>query len=126
MSKLIETQQAYDKVSDLLNKKILEKGSDVNQLRRFQEALDVAFYLLGWAQFEYLVRQEAEVQIEIEAKAKGRSGIAWQYMKKNLKALSVRQRLNMIFNAKPKILGKLHADYDVRNEAAHNYKKLPS
>ncbi len=71
------------------------------------------------------MRREAEAQIEIEARAKGRHGVAWQYMKQNIKALSVRQRLNMIFHAKNKILDKLHSDYDVRNEAGHNYKMLP-
>ncbi len=29
-------------------------------------------------------------------------------------------------HTKGKILGSLHDDYDVRNDAAHNYKKLPA
>jgi hypothetical protein len=125
MSRLVETKRAYDKVAELLNQEILKKGSNANELRRFREALDVAFYLLGWAQFEYLVRQETEDRVEANSRAKTADGIAWRYILDNLKAVPIRKRLDMIFHANPNLRSSLDKDYELRNEAAHNYKMLP-
>jgi hypothetical protein len=125
MSKLTETKRAYDKVAELLDQELLERGSNANELRRFREALDVAFYLLGWAQFEYLVRQEAKERIENNARAKTVDGIAWQYLLANSRGVPIRRQLDMIFHANTKMRASLHKDYELRNDAAHNYKMLP-
>ena len=53
-------------------------------------------------------------------------GTAWRYVKDNVKAFSIRRKLEVIFQANPAKLTALNKDYDIRNEAAHNYKKLPS
>ena len=78
------------------------------------------------AQFEYITRKEAEARIEVEAAAKTMHGTAWRYVKDNVKAFSIRRKLEVIFQANPAKLTALNKDYDIRNEAAHNYKKLPS
>ncbi len=59
MSRLVETQRAYDKLVELLDQEIRKRSGLTKDFQRFRETLDSAFYLLGWAQFEYLVRQEA-------------------------------------------------------------------
>jgi hypothetical protein len=126
MSKLTETQRAYDAIRQLVRAEILKKGSNTRDLQRFLEALDVAFYLLGWAQFEYLVRGAAEDRIDGYAKLTTVDRGAWQFVKDNIKKFALRKKLDVIFHAKPKILAELNDDYDLRNEAAHNYAKLPS
>ena len=126
MSKLTETKRAYDKVAQLLDQELLRRGSNANELRRFRAALDVAFYLLGWAQFEYLVRQEAQDRIEANARFKTVDGIAWQYLLANSKAVPIRKRLDMIFHANSNMRISLDKDYELRNDAAHNYRALPS
>lgn len=125
MSKLTETKRAYDRVQDLLRKQLLNRGSDAQQIRDAQEAVDAAFYLLGWSQFEYITRKEAEKRIEIEAAAKTIHGAAWRYIRQNMGNFSLRRKLEVIFQADPATLSTLNKDYDVRNEAAHNYKRLP-
>jgi hypothetical protein len=125
MSKLIETKRAYDKIASLLDQELLKRGSNANELRRFRDALDVAFYLLGWAQFEYLVRQEADDRIDINARAKTVDGLAWQHMLQNSRSVPIRRRLHIIFHADAKKRSTLDEDYELRNEAAHNYKMLP-
>jgi len=44
--------EAYDKIAQLLNQEIRKRGGSTQELERFRETLDVAFYLLGWGQFE--------------------------------------------------------------------------
>jgi hypothetical protein len=80
---------------------------------------------LGWAQFEYLVRQEAGDLIDEKATVKTVESHAWQYLKQNVKNLKVRLRLDLVFHANHAVLAKLAKDYEVRNEAAHDYKYLP-
>lgn len=126
MSKLTETKRAYDAISKLLNKEVLKRGSNVRDLQRFQEALDVAFYLLGWSQFEHLVREAASDQVDGMARARTVDGHAWKFVKSNFKRFSVRNKLDVIFHANPKVREELNDDYDLRNEAAHNYKMLPA
>lgn len=126
MSRLTDTKRAYDRVRALLDKQLLERRGDAQQIRDAQEAVDVAFYLLGWAQFEYVTRKEAEKRIAGEAAAKTVQGTAWRYVLENIKAFSLRRKLEVIFQADAAILASLNKDYDVRNEAAHNYKRLPA
>jgi GAF domain-containing protein len=125
MSRLVETQRAYERLAQLLNEEIRKRSGSTKELEGFRETLDVAFYLLGWAQFEYLVRKETEDRIDENAKARTVERHAWQYLKENVKNLKVRLRLDLIFHANPTVRASLDRDYDVRNEAAHNYKKLP-
>lgn len=124
MSRLSETRRAYDKLVELLDGEIRKRSGSTGDLARFREALDVAFYLLGWAQFEYLVRQETQDLVDEKARAKTIERHAWQYLKINIKSMPVRRRLDLIFHGKS-IRSDLDNDYDVRNDAAHNYKALP-
>src|ERR1700756_3505968 len=94
MSKLTDTERAYDAVAFLIDQEILKRRSSTSDLKRFHEALDVAFYLLGWAQFEYLVRQEAEELIKQQARTRTVHGVAWQYLLRNTKSVPIRQRLD--------------------------------
>jgi hypothetical protein len=125
MSRLAETQRAYDKLVQLLDQEIRKRSGETRDLQRFRETLDSAFYLLGWAQFEYLVRQEADDLIDDRARAQTVERHAWQYLKDNLKSVTVRRRLDLIFHAKPSVRAQLNKDYDLRNDAAHNYKSIP-
>ena len=126
MSKLNDTRLAYDRVKAMLDQQLLARSSNAQQIRDCQSAVDVAFYLLGWAQFEYLSRKEAEERIEVEAHAKTIHGGAWRYIREHIKSFSVRRKLEVIFFANQSTLNKLYKDYEIRNEAAHNYKKLPA
>jgi hypothetical protein len=122
MSKIEETKRAYDKLSYLLDQEVLRRRGSTPNLQQFRQSLDTAFYLLGWAQFEYLVRKEAEDKIDAEARSHQLQGHAWRYLQDNLKSLSVRKRLDLLFHEDPKTRTTLERDYTVRNEAAHNYK----
>jgi hypothetical protein len=126
VSKINETKLAYDRVKALLDQQLLAKRGDAQHIRDCQLAVDVAFYLLGWSQFEYLTRKETEERIEINARAKTVHGVSWRYVLDNIKSFRVRQKLEVIFFNDKNTLSKLNKDYDVRNEAAHNYKKLPA
>jgi GAF domain-containing protein len=125
MSRIQETQRAYDKLVELLNQEIRKRSGSTQELERFRQTLDVAFYLLGWGQFEYLVRKEAEERIEGNARAHTLDGHAWRYLKENVKNFPVRRRLELIFHESPSVRGSLNKEYTVRNEAAHDYKLLP-
>ena len=125
MSKLDGTKKAYDQITTLLDQEIRKRSGSSKNLQEFREVVDVAFYLLGWAQFEYLVRKEAERLVDGNATTKTVDKHAWNYLKENVKSLTVRKRLDLIFHSKDKTRNALDKDYSVRNEAAHNYKKLP-
>jgi hypothetical protein len=125
MSRLIETRRAYDRLAQLIDQEIRKRTSSTKDLERFRETLDVAIYLLGWAQFEYLVRKQTEDLIDEKATAQTVERHAWQFLKENVKNLKVRLRLDMIFHANATVRAGLQKDYDVRNDAAHNYKTLP-
>jgi len=125
MSRLTDTQQAYDKLTQLLDQEIRKRNGSTAELERFRKTLDVAFYLLGWSQFEYLVRTATEDLIDEKVPAKTVEHHAWKYLKENLKNLPVRQRLDLIFHDDPAMRKSLDKDYTLRNEAAHNNKSLP-
>jgi hypothetical protein len=126
MSRVGETKRAYDQLARLLDEEIRKRASDSSNLNKIRETLDIAFYLLGWGQFEYLVRQESKEIVEQNARAKTIDRFAWQHLRDALKEYPVRKRLDLIFDANQKVRAKLDKDYTVRNEAAHNYKSLPS
>ena len=73
----------------------------------------------------YLVRQEAGDLIDDKARAQTVERHAWLFLKENLKGLAVRRRLDLIFHAQPAIRAKLDRSYELRNDAAHNYKSIP-
>ncbi|BBI45738.1 hypothetical protein [Pseudomonas syringae] len=126
MSKLNETKRAYDKIKRLLDDEIRKRTGDSRELARFQETLDIAFYLLGWSQFEYLVRNESKEIVEVGKNTNTIDQYAWKYLADGIKEYPVRRRLDLIFHTKPLIRKELDKDYTVRNEAAHNYKHLPA
>ena len=125
MSRLSETQLAYDRLVQLLDQEIRRRSGSTKDLERFRDTLDVAFYLLGWAQFEYLVRKEAENRVDERARSHTVDGHAWRYLKKHVKNLAVRLRLDLIFHDNQPVRSKLDKDYDIRNDAAHDYRLLP-
>lgn len=125
MSKLTDTKRAYDQVTKLLDQEIRKRSGRTQDLEEFRKVVDVAFYLLGWGQFEYLVRKEAEALIDEASTTKTVEKHAWRHMKDSVKSLSVRKRLDLIFHTKEGTRVELDKDYDVRNEAAHDYKMLP-
>ncbi len=126
MSRLTETKRAYDKLIELLNQEIRNRSGSTQDLERFRQTLDVAFYLLGWGQFEYLVRKEAEERIEEKSRERTVDGVAWRQLLETVKGIPVRRRLDLIFHGNQAVLSSLHKEYTVRNEAAHDYKSLPS
>jgi hypothetical protein len=125
MSRINETRLAYDKMVELIDQEIRKRSGSTQELERFRKTLDVAFYLLGWGQFEYLVRKEAEDRIEENARRHTVDGHAWRYLKENVKNLPVRRRLDLIFHQDYFVRASLEKEYTVRNEAAHDYKLLP-
>ena len=125
MSRINDTRQAYDKLVALLDQEIRKRSGSVQDLTRYRQTLDVAFYLLGWGQFEHLIRKEAEDRIDSSARTNTVDGHAWRYLKENVKSVSVRRRLDLIFHEDPNTRSTLDREYTVRNEAAHDYKLLP-
>jgi hypothetical protein len=125
MSRLAETRSAYDKLVELLDAEVRKRSGSTKDLERFQATLDVAFYLLGWAQFEYLVRQETDDLIDGQARAHTIDSHAWRYLKENLKNVPVRRRLDLIFHTQPGVRARLDRDNSLRTEAAHNNQLLP-
>ena len=97
MSRLTETQRDYDRLIQLIEQEIRKRSGSTKDLARLRETLDVAFYLLGWSQFEYLVRQEAKDLIDEKATGDTMDRHAWRYLQDNLKNVSVRRRLDLIF-----------------------------
>lgn len=126
MSQLVDAKRAYDQLAKLLDQEIRKRTGLTKDLQRVREELDVAFYLLGWARFEYLVRQEANDLIDEKARAHTIEKHAWRYLKQNLKRLSVRKQLDLVFHSNQPVRSTLDKEYDFRNDAAHAYKKLPN
>ena len=126
MSNLTEIRKAHERLKQLLDQEILDHKGEAAELRRFGLWLDTAFYLLAWANFENLTRKKAEAFISEGARSKGREAYAWAYLREGLKGFSVRKRLELVFHGRPKLLGSLNQQYDVRNDAAHDYRKLPA
>ena len=115
----------WGRLSKLLDQEIQKRSGSTKDLERFRETLDVAFYLLGRAQFEYLVRKETENRVEDMARSQTIERHAWQYLKRNLRNFPVRGRLDLIFHSDSAARNELDRDYELRNDAAHDYKLLP-
>ncbi|WP_374411819.1 hypothetical protein [Novosphingobium colocasiae] len=120
MSKLEQTRRAYDKISDLLNQEIRSRRGSTKDLEDYRRLLDTAFYLLGWGQFEFLIRRASRDAVEEHARTNTVHGHAWRQIQANIKALTVRQQLDIIFHTDPRTRSELDKDYTVRNEAAHD------
>jgi hypothetical protein len=71
------------------------------------------------------VRREVEQRVSENARRPTVDGYAWRYLSENLKSMSVRHRLDLIFHADHAVRSFLEKEYNVRNEAAHDYKQLP-
>ncbi|HEX4767450.1 MAG TPA: hypothetical protein VH414_14355 [Lichenihabitans sp.] len=125
MSNITEIRQAYERLRDLLDQEILNRRSEAKELQRFRKWLDTAFYLLGWASFENLTRKQAETVVSAGARSKGKDSHAWIYLKESFRRFPVKSRLELIFHRNPRLISSLKNQYDVRNDAAHDYKKLP-
>lgn len=125
MSRLTETKRAYDKLRRLLDDELRARTGDAKEIARFQETLDVAFYLLGWAQFEFIVRRESKDIVEEKARTKTIDQYAWKHLADGIKEYPVRKRLDLIFHTEPATRAQLDKDYTVRNTVAHDYKQLP-
>jgi len=126
MSRLTETKRAYDRIRRLLDDELRARSSDAREVARFQETMDVAFYLLGWAQFESLVRHESKDIVDEKARTKTVDQYTWRYLSDGIKEFPVRKRLDLIFHSEPLVRAQLDKEYTVRNEAAHDYKQLPA
>lgn len=126
MSKLTETQKAYDRISDLLAQAILSNKSSANDIKKAQDFLDVAFYLMAWGQFEYLIKNEVKDRVADNARAKGLPGFPWKLLNQNIKQMTIRQMLELIFIADQRTREKLEKDYGVRNASTHDYRMLPT
>ena len=125
MSNLTEIRQAYERLKQLLDQEMLNRKGEVAELRRFRKWLDTAFYLLAWANFENLTRKKVETIVSEGVRGKGRDMHAWVHLKETLRAYTVKKRLELVFHGQPKVISSLKDQYDLRNEAAHDYKKLP-
>lgn len=125
MSRLTETRQAYVRVVKLLDQEIRKRSGPTKDLEQLRKTLDNAFYLLGWSQFEYLVRREGDSLITDKAKAQTIDRHAWRYLKENLRNVPIRRRLDLIFHANQEIREQLDKDYDLRNGVAHNNEPIP-
>jgi len=125
MSSLLDTKRAYDKFANLLDQEIRNRRGSPNELERYREALDRAFYLLGWGEFEYLVTDQAKGIIDENIGTKSIARHAWEFLKNRVKTTTVRERLDMVFHTNPTVANQLASDYTLRNEVAHNYKKMP-
>lgn len=125
MSRLTGTQQAYDTLVRLLDQETRKRSGSTKDLEQVRETLDVAFYLLGWSQFEYLVKKSSKDLIDEKAGAQTVERHAWRYLRENLNSLTVGRHLDLIFHARPAVRASLQRDYVVRNEAAHENKYLP-
>jgi hypothetical protein len=125
MSRITDTKRAYQRLSKMLDKELVERRGDTKELEQFRQTMDAAFYLLAWARFEYLVRKEAEEVVDQHASSKGIDGHSWRYFKENIKSVSVRKRLEVILHAEPKTLQALDKEYTFRNDIAHDNKQLP-
>lgn len=126
MSKLTDTRRAFEEIEELLNQQIRKGGSKARELERFREVLQAAFYLLGFGQFEHLVKAKTKSVIDEHADAKSVNGHAWRYLKTNLNGVSLRAQLDVIFHGNEALKSTLNKSYDIRNDVTHNYKSLPA
>jgi len=94
-------------------------------LERFRKTLDIAFYLLGWAQFEHQVKKQIQDVISEKARTRSVDRHAWSYLKQNVRSIPLRSQLDIVFHSNQAAQASLKKDYECRNELAHNNADLP-
>lgn len=124
MSRLTETMRAYKKVASLLDQETRTNRSKAKELASFRDTVDIAFYILSFGQFEYLVKREARDLIEGYARQNTLDGRAWKILEQR-GDMPLRKMLEIIYHGKPEFLKSLNESYDIRNDSVHGNKSLP-
>lgn len=124
MSRLTQTKRAYKTVVSLLDQETRKNKSNTKELESFRSTVDIAFYILAFGQFEYLVKREAKDLIEGFARQKTIDGRAWKILEQR-GDMSLRKMLEIIYHGKPDFLRSLNESYDIRNDSVHGNKSLP-
>jgi hypothetical protein len=81
---------------------------------------------MAWGQFEYLIKNEVKDRVADNARAKGLLGFSWRLLNQNIKQMTIRQMLELIFIADQHTREKLEKNYGIRNASTHDYRMLPS
>jgi len=124
MSRLIETKRAFDKVTTLLDQEIRKKASNSKDLEKYRAIVEIAFYVLAFGQFEYLVKREANGIIDQNAALKTLDGRAWEILQQK-GDVPLRKLLELIFHTDQKLLKSLNDSYSIRNDCVHGNQLLP-
>lgn len=125
MSRLTDTKRAFDKVTALLDQEIRKKASNSKDLEKYRAIVDIAFYVLAFGQFEYLVKKEATDIIDENAALKTLAGRAWKIVQQK-GDVPLRKMLDLIYHADQKVLNSLNKSYSIRNDAVHGNQMLPT
>lgn len=123
-SRLLETKKAFKSVTRLIDQQIRAKASNSKDLEEYRKIVEVAFYILAFGQFEYLVKKEANGIINAKAGLNTLDGVAWTILKQK-GDVPLRKMLEIIYHADPKKLNSLNDAYTIRNDSVHNNAKLP-
>ena len=124
MSRLTETKRAYKTVVSILDQETRKRKSNAKELESFRDIVDIAFYILAFGQFEYLVKREAKDLIEGLARQKTLDGRAWKVLEQR-GDMPLRKMLEIIYHGKPEFIKSLNESYDIRNDSVHGNKSLP-
>ncbi len=124
MSRLTETKRAFDKVTALLDQEIRKKASNSKDLEKYRATVEIAFYILAFGQFEYLVKREAADIIEENAALKTLDGRAWK-IEVHKGYIPLRKQLDLIYHTDQKVLKSLNDSYSIRNDSVHGNRMLP-
>ena len=124
MSRLTETKRAFDKVTALLDQEIRKKTSNSKDLEKYRAIVEIAFYVLAFGQFEYLVKREANGIIDENAALKTLDGRAWKIVQQK-GDVSLRKLLDLIYHTDQKVLKSLNDSYTIRNDSVHGNQMLP-
>lgn len=125
MSRLTDTKRAFDKVTALLDQEIRKKASNSKDLEKYRAIVDIAFYVLAFGQFEYLVKREATDIIDENAALKTLDGRAWNIVQQK-GDVPLRKMLDLIYHADQKVLNSLNKSYSIRNDSVHGNQMLPT
>lgn len=124
MSRLTDTKRAFDKVTSLLDQEIRKKSSNSKDLEKYRAIVDIAFYVLAFGQFEYLVKREGNGIIDENAALKTLDGRAWKIVQQK-GDVPLRKMLDLIYHADHKLLNSLNESYSIRNDSVHGNQMLP-
>jgi hypothetical protein len=124
MSRLTETKRAFNKVTALLDQEIRKRTANSKDLENYRAIVEIAFYVLAFGQFEYLVKREATGIIDENAALKTLDGRAWKIVQQK-GDVSLRKLLDLIYHADQKVLKSLNESYTIRNDSVHGNQMLP-